>query len=259
MLAINGSLWTRTAVDVSAHRRQVARRPTGRWARFVARWGWRAYALPALTVLTVAALVHDVPAHHAVPVAAPARAAASTPLVTNRAGDLSPVGSATGTGGVAGFADLDVSPPGWPQAAPAHLSLGDDAVSCAVNHYRKLVLVSIRRQHLWACDGAREVASTAVTTGKVVDHDQTPLGSWRVQGKQRNRYLVGPGYRDYVHYWVPFNGDFGLHDAPWQTMPFGSSHWPTRGSHGCVHVPTTTMARLYRWARVGQTVVTIES
>jgi lipoprotein-anchoring transpeptidase ErfK/SrfK len=120
------------------------------------------------------------------------------------------------------------------------------------------VLVSISQQRLWACDRSRQVNSTSVTTGRVVDHDRTPVGSWRVQAKQRNRYLVGPGYRDYVHFWVPFNGDFGLHDAPWQKMPFGSPKWRTNGSHGCVHVPTATMDWLYRWAEVGTTVVTVE-
>lgn len=81
---------------------------------------------------------------------------------------------------------------------PMTVRLGsDDVTSCAQNGYSRLVLVSIR--------------------------------------KQRNRYLVGPGYRDYVHYWVPFNGDFGLHGPSWQTM-----------------------AWLYRWGRVGSTVVTIE-
>ena len=60
-------------------------------------------------------------------------------------------------------------------------------------------------------------------------------------------------------YWVPFNGDFGLHDAPWQTMPFGSQNWPTQGSHGCVHVATATLAWIYRWAQIASTVVTVES
>jgi lipoprotein-anchoring transpeptidase ErfK/SrfK len=140
--------------------------------------------------------------------------------------------------------------------APVVISLGDDGMS--QNTYGRLVLVSISRQHLWTCQGSMQVRDAAVTTGATVDNDQTPLGSWRVQAKQRDRFLVGPGYKDYVHYWVPFNGDFGLHDAPWQTMPFGSKNWSTQGSHGCVHVPTATMAWLYRWSRVGSTVVTVE-
>ena len=143
--------------------------------------------------------------------------------------------------------------------APVVVSTTDDGISCATNPYSQLVLVSISKQHLWACEGHREVDSTPVTTGKTVDNDQTPLGSWRVQDKQRDRYLVGPGYRDYVHFWMPFNGDFGLHDAPWQTMAYGSKAYTVHGSHGCVHVPHASMAWLYSWSSTGDTVVTIES
>src|SRR5690349_9382505 len=40
-------------MPVTADRRPVP----GRWRRFVRRYGWRAYALPVLVVITVAALV----------------------------------------------------------------------------------------------------------------------------------------------------------------------------------------------------------
>jgi lipoprotein-anchoring transpeptidase ErfK/SrfK len=120
-------------------------------------------------------------------------------------------------------------------------------------------LVSRSQQQLWACEGHRQVEESAVTTGASKHGDQTPLGSWRLQGKQTNRYLVGPGYRDFVRFWMPFNGDFGLHDASWQTMQFGSTAYHQRGSHGCVHVPTKVMAWLYAWSRVGATVVTIHT
>jgi hypothetical protein len=56
--------------------------------------------------------------------------------------------------------------------APVVINLCNDATSCATNTYRQLVLVSISPQHLWACEGGREVSSTAVTTGATVDHDR---------------------------------------------------------------------------------------
>jgi lipoprotein-anchoring transpeptidase ErfK/SrfK len=62
-----------------------------------------------------------------------------------------------------------------------------------------------------------------------------------------------------VHYWIPFNGDFGFHDATWQTMPFGSPDYRTQGSHGCVHLPMPTVQWLYNWAQAGSTVVTVEA
>jgi lipoprotein-anchoring transpeptidase ErfK/SrfK len=160
---------------------------------------------------------------------------------------------------VEGFTGNDARYRAGSTPAAVVLDLGDESTSCATNSYGQLLLVSISKQHLWACEGARQVNSTAVTTGKVIDQDQTPLGSWRVQAKQRDRYLVGPGYKDYVKYWVPFNGDFGLHDAPWQRMPFGARGWRTHGSHGCIHTPTRVMAWIYQWVKPGSTVVTVEA
>lgn len=231
------------------------RTTTSRWARFVQRYGWRAFALPILTAVTIALLVQGAfsPAAHPT-----ADAHSGNGAALRAHGDGKPVAGTPGGVQIEGLTHNDAGFRAGSTPTPVNITLGSDVTSCATNTYRRLVLVSISRQRLWACDGSQQVNSTPVTTGKVVDHDQTPVGSWRVQAKQRNRYLVGPGYRDYVHYWVPFNGDFGLHDAPWQKMSFGSEDWRTKGSHGCVHVPTATMAWLYRWADVGRTVVTIE-
>lgn len=228
------------------------------WAGFVDQYGWRAYALPILSVVTVAALVRgssSPPAGHPGTAVADGR---STTAAAPASGTTQP---AAGhhlqqeglTSGDSGFRAGSTP-------APVVIHLKSDApTSCTQNSYHKLILVSLSQQHLWVCQGHRQLNETPVTTGRTNNGDQTPVGSWRVQAKQRDRYLVGPGYKDYVKYWLPFNGDFGLHDASWQTMPFGSPDYRTRGSHGCVHVPTPTMAWLYHWATVGGTVVTVES
>ena len=104
------------------------------------------------------------------------------------------------------------------------------------------------------CAATAQAYSTAVTTGASDVGDATPLGTWQVQDKQTDRYLVGPGYRDYVKYWVPFNGDFGFHDANWQTMTFGSPLYHSLGSHGCVHLPDPAMSWLFHWVHIGATV-----
>jgi lipoprotein-anchoring transpeptidase ErfK/SrfK len=223
-------------------------------ARFVERYGWRAYALPILTAITIAALVHDDPTRtrQADSETGPRRASTVAAADTR-----TPAATPGASVRVEGAEDSRFAAGSTP--APVVINVNSDAVtSCASNTYTQLILVSISRQRLWACDGSKQVNGSPVTTGSVVNNDQTPLGSWRVQAKQRDRYLVGPGYRDYVKYWVPFNGDFGLHDAPWQTIPFGSGQWTTLGSHGCVHTPTDVMAWIYRWAKVGSTVVTVE-
>jgi lipoprotein-anchoring transpeptidase ErfK/SrfK len=108
------------------------------------------------------------------------------------------------------------------------------------------------------CSAAEQVFTSAVTTGASDVGNGTPVGTWHVQDKQTNRDLVGPGYRDHVKFWVPFNGDFGFHDASWQTMAYGSSQYQSLGSHGCVHLPAAAMSRLFGWVRVGAT-VTVEA
>ena len=142
-------------------------------------------------------------------------------------------------------------------AAPAQPS------ACQSNTAAKAVIVSLSKQHMWVCGGGQQVYDTAVTTGATAYGDGTPTGTWAVQSKQTDRYLTGSDSRgswnDYVNFWMPFNGDYGFHDATWQTFPFGSlTQYQTGGSHGCVHLPLTAMQWLYNWAPVGTT-VTIEA
>jgi lipoprotein-anchoring transpeptidase ErfK/SrfK len=218
------------------------------WRGFVRRYGWRAYALPILALVTIGAIVRGVPTTSSpVHVRAAAELHTAHRVATKSTTSLDGADAAT-----ADFA-AGATPP------PVVVNLGTDATSCAQNEYSQLVIVSIKKQHLWACQKGKQVASTPVTTGATVDNDQTPLGSWRVQDRQRDRYLIGPGYKDYVKYWVPFNGDFGFHDASWQKMKFGSPDYRRQGSHGCVHLPTPMMAWFYKWATVNNTVVTIEA
>jgi hypothetical protein len=196
------------------------------WARLAARYGWRAYALPTLLAVTVLAVVQN--------------------------------GSASATDS-ARSGDRRAAAPRPSIAPPLTVRRATDQNVCADNEYAKLAVVSVSRQYAWMCEKHRQVFATPVTTGATVHNYDTPLGSWRVQARERDRDLVGPGYRDHVRYWVPFNGDFGFHDAAWQTMAFGSPDYATGGSHGCVHLPMPAMAWFYGWSRVDQTVVTVEA
>jgi len=128
--------------------------------------------------------------------------------------------------------------------------------ACAGNPgTEKLLVVSISKQQLWACQGGQLVGASPVTTGASelanVD-DATPTGTWHVQGKTTDVYLTGCNadgcWDDFVHYWMSFDGPYGFHDAPWQTVPFGSASYPTAGSHGCVHLPEQEMG----WSTPGR-------
>jgi lipoprotein-anchoring transpeptidase ErfK/SrfK len=116
------------------------------------------------------------------------------------------------------------------------------------------IIVSIKKQELWACSGATPFLQTKVTTGAIQKDWATPKGTWQIYAKQTNRWLSGVGYSVEVHYWMPFWGGYGLHDSPWQKFPYGSSLYRSQGSHGCVQIPLATMAKIFNWAPVGATV-----
>jgi lipoprotein-anchoring transpeptidase ErfK/SrfK len=125
---------------------------------------------------------------------------------------------------------------------------------CVHNAGGKLVLVSVRRQHVWMCAGHRTVFATPVTTGAVaLAYDATPVGNYEIQGRDRNTTLtLNTGQTYQVKYWIPFSAPlFGFHDASWQHFPFGSPRYRTHGSHGCVHMPLRAMRFLYRWGAIG--------
>lgn len=131
---------------------------------------------------------------------------------------------------------------------------------CTADMDQSEIVVSIGKQHLWACNGSTQLYDTDVTTGAYkIDDDATPTGTWHIYAKETDRYLNGSdahgSWHDYVKYWMPFNGDYGFHDATWQTFPFGDlKQYGTQGSHGCVHLPDEAAAWLYNWASVGTTV-----
>lgn len=119
----------------------------------------------------------------------------------------------------------------------------------------KAFVVDLSTQSARMCRGGQQLRATWVTTGATAVGNGTPTGTWHVQARVRNTTLhpaTGGAYR--VRYWLPFAGPYGAHDAPWQTLPYGSSAYRTRGSHGCVHVPGPMMAWLFGWAAVGTTV-----
>lgn len=133
-----------------------------------------------------------------------------------------------------------------------------DARACRTTSAPRTVAVSISEQRMWLCTGSSTVVASPVTTGIDTPIDRTPVGSWTIIDRETDRYLVGPDYRVFVHYWLQFFGDYGFHDSPWQKFPYGDPTYRSSGSRGCVHVPEPMMARLYDWATLG-TRVTISA
>ena len=57
-----------------------------------------------------------------------------------------------------------------------------------------------------------------------------------------------------MKYWMPFNGNIGLHDASWRDA-FGGHIYYMKGSHGCINLPTQKAAEIYDQVEKGEAVV----
>jgi lipoprotein-anchoring transpeptidase ErfK/SrfK len=148
---------------------------------------------------------------------------------------------------------------------------------CVGNIIPQEIIVSISKQHLWACTGSAQSYDSPVITGmEDLAADLTPVGTYKIYAKETDVYLKGSdstgSWNDFVNYWMPFldnqYGAYGFHDltqaangangrAP---SDFGNVNIyapytaPLHGSHGCVEVPLATSAWLYNWAQIGTTV-----
>lgn len=114
------------------------------------------------------------------------------------------------------------------------------------------ILISISEQRLWFYqNGILELSANVVTGTKNIN--DTPRGSFRIQGKAQSVYLRGPDYESFVNFWIPIYGDIGMHDASWRST-FGGSIYLTSGSHGCINLPYYVAESIYYNAPIGMLV-----
>jgi len=95
---------------------------------------------------------------------------------------------------------------------------------------------------------------TPVVTGNARRRWDTPSGTNFVYGKQKSRILRGATYASFVNYWMPVNGNIGIHDAPWR-KEYGGEVYMTDGSHGCINTPYDEMSVIYENAEIGTPVI----
>ena len=82
----------------------------------------------------------------------------------------------------------------------------------------------------------------------------TPQGVFGITYKKMNAVLKGNGYETPVTYWMPFYGNYGMHDATWRTE-FGGDIFITNGSHGCINLPLDSAATIYSYVYEGYPVI----
>lgn len=116
------------------------------------------------------------------------------------------------------------------------------------------VEVDMTNQMLYYYENGELKLSSEVVTGNMSKKCDTPEGVNYVYSKQKNRTLRGPGYETFVYYWMPVNGNIGMHDATWR-KEFGGEIYKTKGSHGCINLPKAKAGELYDMLTVGVPVV----
>lgn len=125
---------------------------------------------------------------------------------------------------------------------------GDDDIG---NSYVEIDLTS---QHLWVYKDGEMVVESDFVSGNVSKGYNTPVGIYGITYKERDATLRGQGYASPVSYWIPFNGNVGMHDASWRGS-FGGEIYLTNGSHGCVNLPVKKAEQIYGYVEKGEPVI----
>lgn len=115
------------------------------------------------------------------------------------------------------------------------------------------VEIDLTGQHLFLYKDGNVVLQSELVSG-LPARGGTPNGTYRITYCERNATLRGENYETPVAYWMPFNGDIGMHDATWQRK-FGGDWYVHHGSHGCVNLPLSMAAQIYSYAYTGMPVV----
>lgn len=117
------------------------------------------------------------------------------------------------------------------------------------------VEIDLTNQHLYLFQKGTIVLETDFVSGDMTKPDCiTPPGVFGLTYKTRNAVLRGANYETPVNYWMPFNGNVGMHDATWRSS-FGGTIYLTSGSHGCVNLPLDMAAAIYEYMSTGFPIV----
>ena len=106
------------------------------------------------------------------------------------------------------------------------------------------VEVSLTDQYLWLYKDGHCILKSYFVSGNPTRGHATPKGIYGLTYKTRDATLSGEGYDSKVKYWMPFNRNVGLHDAPWRKT-FGGQIYRNNGSHGCINLPPANAAKIY--------------
>lgn len=106
------------------------------------------------------------------------------------------------------------------------------------------VEINLTAQHLFFYKDGKLLAESDFVSGSHAKGFDTPAGAYPLTYKERNAILKGEGYSSPVDYWMPFNGNIGMHDASWRSS-FGGEIYKNSGSHGCINLPPSAAKTIF--------------
>lgn len=119
------------------------------------------------------------------------------------------------------------------------------------------VEINLTSQHLWFYKDGKLIVQGDVVTGDPGKGYSTKLGTYMLNYKQKEATLRGPNYEAKVTYWMPFNGNIGIHDASWR-YSFGGKIYKGNGTHGCVNSPSYLAKTIFENIDEGTPVICYE-
>lgn len=119
------------------------------------------------------------------------------------------------------------------------------------------VEINLTSQHLWFYKNGKLITQGDVVTGDPGKGYSTKLGTYMLNYKQKEATLRGPNYEAKVTYWMPFNGNIGIHDASWR-YSFGGKIYKGNGTHGCVNSPSYLAKTIFENIDEGTPVICYE-
>lgn len=116
------------------------------------------------------------------------------------------------------------------------------------------VEIDITSQHLYIYLNGEIVLESDFVSGNMSNGNMTPAGVFGITYKKKNAVLRGEDYETPVNYWMPFNGNIGMHDATWRRK-FGGDIYLNSGSHGCINLPLKYAAEIFEYVSKGFPVI----
>lgn len=106
------------------------------------------------------------------------------------------------------------------------------------------VEADLTHQHLYLYKNGTLVFETDFVSGDMSKGYNTPQGVFGLTYKTTNAVLRGADYQENVSYWMPYEGNYGMHDASWRDA-FGGDIFMSNGSHGCLNLPVDAAGAIY--------------